>query len=278
MHRATPINSSFRAFVAGGARATIPEVDDSKWMQETKFNASYNESNQTGKNVEAPQNFGFTSVVMDAVKDATGKIQSCAETFVQYIGGNRSFPVMQNMDDRRHRLTDMLKGDSGMFSTVGRMLQSHLNQDGMFHTGPRDKTVRMQLVDKDSQDDNQIQQGQVRTMLRRAGVSQQEIDRVMPLDTSGGGGGGSSGGGDQEMGQKSLYKDGQQSFRFVDVTKDKTRMGGTQCHMMLDDNKTYVHAHSDKNVYVGAEAGKATFDFLVTLSGPCVNSKGKIGG
>jgi hypothetical protein len=47
--------------------------------------------------------------------------------------------------------------------------------------------------------------------------------------------------------------------------------------MMLDDGNTYVHCHTDKNVYLGAEAGKGSFDFVVTVSGPCVNTKGKIG-
>ena len=54
-------------------------------------------------------------------------------------------------------------------------------------------------------------------------------------------------------------------------------MAGKQVHSMLDDGNTYVHVHSDKNVYVGGESGKGSFDFLATLSGPCINSKGKIG-
>ena len=276
MHRATPLMSSFRAYVAGGARATIPEVDDKKLMQESQGNAMVNEAR---KAIESPQNFGFTSVVMDATKDAMGRIQSCAESFMQFMGGNRSFPVFGNMDDRRHRLKELEKGDTAFFGTVGRMLQSHLNADGMFHTAPRDKTVRMQLVDKDSQNDQQVQAKQVRTMLRRQGLSRREVDRLMPLpfplDSAQGGGSGQEG--DTEMGQKALYKDGQKSFRFMEVTKDKSRMGGTTCHLALEDGKTYIHCNSDKQVYLGAEAGKGSFDYVVTVSGPCVNTKGKIG-
>jgi hypothetical protein len=93
---------------------------------------------------------------------------------------------------------------------------------------------------------------------------------------TGGGGSTTTSQGTKDMGQKARYQDGTKTFRFVDVTKDKTRMGGTQCHMVLDDGNTYVHANSDKQVYLGAEAGKATFDYVVTLSGPCVNTKGKI--
>ena len=67
-----------------------------------------------------------------------------------------------------------------------------------------------------------------------------------------------SGGGQQQQkrGQEALYKDGQKSKRFVDVTKDKTRASGAQVHLMLDDEQTYIHCNTDKQVYVGGEAGK----------------------
>ena len=38
MHRATPLNSSFRSYVAGGARSVIDKIDDSKLMQEMAGN------------------------------------------------------------------------------------------------------------------------------------------------------------------------------------------------------------------------------------------------
>ena len=37
-------------------------------------------------------------------------------------------------------------------------------------------------------------------------------------------------------------------------------MSGTHVHLMLDDGNTYVHCNTDKNVYVGGEAGKHRFD------------------
>jgi hypothetical protein len=64
--------------------------------------------------------------------------------------------------------------------------------------------------------------------------------------------------------------------RFVDITQAKTRASGSQVHLMLDDQKTYVHCHTDKQVYVGGEAGKGTFAMLVTLDGPCFNSLGRL--
>jgi hypothetical protein len=254
MHRATPANTSFRSYVAGGARATIPAVDDSKWMQESQGHFMANEA-RTG--IEAPQNYGFTSVCADATKDAMGKITACAESFVQFMGGNRSFPVFGNMDDRRHRLLNLAKGDVAVFRQALDKLQMHMSADGWFATGPRDKTLRMQMLDEDS--------GQ---------QQQSAAPAAMATDASGGSSGQSS---SQQSGQQARYKDAQSSFRFVELTKDKSRMGGTTCHMVLNDGKTYLHCYSDKQVYVGGDATKNTFDYLVTVSGPCINSKGRIG-
>jgi hypothetical protein len=103
------------------------------------------------------------------------------------------------------------------------------------------------------------------------------ILKPTPRDGSSGGGSSSSGGQNQNMGQTALYKDGQNSPMFVEVTKDKTRMGGNTCHMALSDGNTYVHCHTDKQVYLGAEAGKAQFAYVATLKGPCKNTLGKIG-
>ena len=69
MHRATPANSSFRSYVAGGARATVNGVDDQKLMQE---HGSDFMSNESRSKIESPQNFGFTSVAMDAIQKLAG--------------------------------------------------------------------------------------------------------------------------------------------------------------------------------------------------------------
>jgi hypothetical protein len=95
--------------------------------------------------------------------------------------------------------------------------------------------------------------------------------------SSGGGSGSSSGRQNQNKGQTALYKEGQKSPLFVEVTKAKTRMGGNECHLALADGNTYVHCNTDNKVYLGAEASKASFDFVVTLSGPAKNTKAKIG-
>ncbi|MBR0753516.1 phage baseplate assembly protein [Bradyrhizobium jicamae] len=262
MHRATPLNTSIRAYTAGGSRSVVDKVDDQKLMQEMGGNFM---ANETRAEIESPQNYGFTSVVFDAEKGADGKIAASAETFVGFMGGNRSFPVSGPMDDRRHRLYKLEKGDTAMFRGRGDKQQFHLTKDGGFWTAPQDKTVRMQLLDKDSES-NSTQGGGSGS--GGAGAHQLAAD---------GSAGGGQQQGQQKRGQEALYKDGQKGNRFVDVTKDRTRASGKQVHLMLDDGNTYVHCHTDKQVYVGGEAGKGAFDYLATLSGPCVNSLGKIG-
>jgi phage gp45-like len=268
MHRATPLNSSMRGYCGGGARSCVDQVDDTKLMQEMAGNFM---ANETRSGVEAPQNYGFTSVVFDAEKGQDGKVQACAETFIGFMGSNRSLPVTGNMDDRRHRMYKLEKGDTAMFRGRGDKQQFHLSQDGGFWTAPQDKTVRMQLVQQDSESNATVQQG---------GGSGSSGGGAAPALRDGSAGGSSSSGqqsGQQQRGQQALYKDGQKSPLFVEVTKAKTRISGATAHMALDDGNTYVHCNTDKNVYLGAEAGKASFDFVVTLSGPSVNTKAKIG-
>jgi hypothetical protein len=125
-------------------------------MQESKGNFMANEARSA---IESPQNYGFTSVVRDAVKDAQGKITQSAETFVQFMGGNRSFPVFGNMDDRRFRLKELQKGDVAMFDYLQHQL--HMNNDGVFLTGRTDKKLKLQLGDPpQDQQSNQKAQGQ----------------------------------------------------------------------------------------------------------------------
>ena len=264
MHRATPLNTSIRAYTAGGSRSVVDQADDTKLMQEMGGNFMANETRDA---IEAAQNYGFTSVVFDAEKGADGKIAASAETFIGFMGGNRSFPAAGNMDDRRHRLFKLEKGDTAMFRGRGDKQQFHMTQDGGFWTAPQDKMLRMHLLQQDSET-NSSQGGGGGS---GGGVGAQQRDAGSGSSSSGQQGGG------QKRGQEALYKDGKKSPLFVEITKDKTRLAGKTAHMVLDDGNTYVHCNTDKNVYLGAEAGKGTFDFVATLAGPCVNTKGKIG-
>jgi hypothetical protein len=170
-------------------------VDDSKLMQESKGNFMANEAR---KAIESPQNYGFTSVVRDATKGSDGKIQECAETFVSFMGGNRSFPVFGNMDDRRFRLKELQKGDVAMFDYLQH--QFHLNTDGMFMTGRTDKKLKLQLAPPPDQ-----QQG------GGGGASAGTLD-------AGSSGGGTSSSGGQSKGQKQRYQ--QNSTKYLDMNND----------------------------------------------------------
>lgn len=192
VQRMTGVMSGLRAFTGGGCRALIDTINDGAFMQES--------SNATGmkgeswKSMESPQNYGFTSVVADAKKGKDGQIDESAEGFVSFMGGNRNFPVMSVMDDRRHRLFDLAKdaakGAVAMFGLKEWGQQFLNSDDGMHLTGNNKKKIRISLVD--NKNDKQQQQGQ-----------QQQAD------AGAGRGGGGAGGGTQkqEKGQKSLHKE-----------------------------------------------------------------------
>lgn len=265
MHRATPLNTSVRAYTAGGSRSVVDKVDDSKLMQEMGGNFM---ADETRKEIESPQNYGFTSVVFDAEKGKDGKVEASAETFIGFMGGNRSFPVAGAMDDRRHRLFGLEKGDTAFFRGRGDKQQMHMTEEGGFWSAPQNKTVRMQLIPEDSEDNKTVDSGG--GAQGGGGVQARAAD----------GGGGDAGGGQQgekKRGQKPVFKKGKDSHRFVDATKDASRVSGDNVHLMLGDKKVYVHVADDKNVYLGGKKGEGTFARVATESGLSVNVFAKIG-
>lgn len=233
MHRSTGANSAQRAYSAGGSRTIIDEVDDGPLMQTMAGNAMKGESR---KDVESPQNYGFTSVVADSKKGKDGQIEQSAEGFMSYMGGNRAFPVCGVMDDRRHRLKglgqDAAKGATAMYG-LKEWGQQYLNtEDGQFITGNKQKKNRMQLVENQNgkkQQTTSPQQASAQGLSRNAagrlafrtssGV-EFEIEEIATewLDVStladggsSGGGGGDSGGqqpqSNKPTGQKTLHKE-----------------------------------------------------------------------
>ncbi|HEY2242743.1 MAG TPA: phage baseplate assembly protein [Xanthobacteraceae bacterium] len=234
MHRATPANSSFRAYTGGGTRSAVDTIDDSKLMQEMSGNFMHNETRQA---IESPQNYGFTSVVAPATKGGDGSMIDSAEAVISFMGSNRSFPVASVMDDRRHRLRNMKPGDVAMFRQAIDKLQFQLTQLGAFLTGPRDKTVRMQLLDQDSQQS-------------------------------------SSSGGSSSKGQDPIYQDAQSSYRYVHCTKDETACSGKSVKDYLDDMQCYRET-TNGNVYLGADHTKNQ-KIVVTIFGPAKNTLAQV--
>jgi len=267
MHRTTPNASAFRAYVSGGARSVVHSVDDTSLMQNMKGNFMAGESRDK---IEAPQNYGFTSVTMDGdgMQDsaggggggAGGPVGSIGqqsgmgpETFITYPGGNRSFPVTGPIDDRRHRLINLDKGDSAMFSTQGRKQQVQMATDGVYHSTPNNQTWRTALLDESSEQD-QTQQTMQQQRLRQmpggpshvaalAAVAAGEIAHIGQLLTrpipgvptlydTGGTGSATSGTnaagsyGGMQRGQKSLKDKNKQASMFFEITKDATKASG----------------------------------------------------
>jgi phage gp45-like len=272
MHRSTPIQASFRGYTSGGARTVIDAADDSKLMQESGGGIMKGENRQK---VESPQNYGFTSVVMDADKGPDGQVQGGAEGFHSFMGGNRSFPVCTVMDDRRHRLKDLQKGDTAIYRTKDDKQQFHLTQDGGFWSAPQDKTARMQLVA--NQQSGQQQQGQ-------QGGQQQK-----------------------PTGQQPVYKGGQKSDFFFHLTSDGATASGKNVYLrsgssfgddtsntpsqaqvaardgapqQLDQtNNILAHAADDMNMYLGDKKGNASFLRVMLEDGSvAVNTWAKVGG
>jgi phage gp45-like len=276
--RSTPHRTVARSYSGGGARSTVDTVDDMHFMQEMAGNMM---SGEARKAIEAPQNYGFTSVCAAAAKDALGKIIDGAEVAMHYMGGSRSYPVAGAMDDRRHRLWGLDPGDSALFRLATDHMQFHMHKDGGFWSAPQDKTVRMALINEQSGQQQQVMQQRAR---RRA----QEIARarlgVSARDGSGGGGGaGQSSDGEpedkngQQKGQKSLQSQNVQSKMFMHLTKDEAAHSGTNVRHYLTDGNGYYEVNQDKNVYVGALKSKAQFATVVTVKGPAKNVFGKIG-
>jgi hypothetical protein len=245
MFRATPVDTSFRSYSGGGCRTCIDTVDDSKLMQET--NGARGMKGESWPTSEAPQNYGFTSVVAPATKDGQGNILDCAEGFMQFMGGNRNFPVCGVMDDRRHRLKGLKPGDSAMYRQKDDGRQFHLTDEGGYWSDT--VTTRMQLVSQSGAPQQQRQQQQ--------GGQQQPASGA--------------------TGQNPVYKNGQKSMKYVDVTSDRSRVSGKNSLLMLEDGNGYVHASDDKQVWLGMEKGKASFARVLTEDGIAVNVWAKLG-
>jgi len=112
MQRATPLDTSLRSYVSGGARGVVHEADDTKLMQEVKVNFTKNEMRDK---VERPQPYGFTGYCRKAKSDKDGQIEDCAEHFTQFMGGNRALPVCASLDDRRYRLRNFKEGETAIY-------------------------------------------------------------------------------------------------------------------------------------------------------------------
>jgi len=216
MHRQSPLTAGYVGYTGGGARALVDEINDGPMMQEMKGSFMVGESREK---IESPQNYGFTSVVMPAKKGKDGQVEECAEAYINFLGGSRSFPVASVMDDRRFRLKELKPGDVAMFDHLQH--QFHFNDKGMFMTGRTDKKIKFQLFDPPQ--DDQSGGGGGGGASTRAGESSSDSSS-------------SSSGGNKKKGQKQRHdKEGKQS---IEMTKDKTDL----VHDQTIEHKSPLHS------------------------------------
>ena len=249
MHRASPANSSFRAYSAGGARATVSNVDDTKLMQEMAGGMMKGESRGQ---IESPHSYGFSCVPFDADKDEDGNETTGAETFISFIGGNRSFPVAGPIDDRRHRLKGLEKGDVALFRGKDDGQQFHMNGIGTFLSSFPNKKLRLQLV---------AQAAQAASGTAQASAFAAPTAADQPAA------------GGQATGQGPVYKN--DSSQYFEVNGDATESVNTSHSMRLPDD-TAVEVQ-DGNVYLGGRPSKGhQFALVMTTEGPSKNVYARI--
>jgi len=243
MHRQNPLQQGYVGYTASGARSLVDEIDDKTGMQEMKGSFMNGEAR---KKVESPQNYGFTSVVNKATKGKDGKIDECAEAYLQFLGGNRSFPVAMVMDDRRFRLKELKPGDVAMFDHLQH--QMHFNKDGVFITGRTDKKIKIQLAEPP-----QEQQG------GSGGIGGKSAATTAAEGGSSGSSGSSSSGGGKHKGQKQRYE--KQGKQYLEMTKSTTNL----VHDQTINYKTGTHTFSPPDG--GGASARGVGDQLVQILG-----------
>lgn len=256
MHRSTPANTLHRSYDSGGTRATIASVSDTPQMQEMTGNFMKGESR---KDIEAPQNYGFSSVVRDATKGKDGQLQECAEGFISFLGGNRSIPILTSQDDRRYRLKELEKGDVAMFDYLQHQL--HFNDKGMFLTGRTDKTVKLQLAPPPDQGQ---QSGGGSTRWAKVFDDEGKLHgyrEINALDTRAGD---SSSGGQQSNGQKKLTG---QKKRYDQTTQKYLEMTNDTHNLVHDQNINHKSGTHQFQPFSGGGAARNASGMLVQIFG-----------
>lgn len=257
MHRATPVNSSFRAYSAGGARTTISGIDGTKLMQEIAGSFMKGESRSK---VEAPSSYGFASLPFDADKDEDEDETAGPEAFVSFMGGNRSFPVCGPIDDRRHRLKGMEKGDVALFRGKDDGQQFHMNGIGTFLSTFPGKKLRLQVVAKAAQ---QAAGGAGGARAFAAGQAANDDGQA-------------AGEQQQTKGQGPVYKN--ESSQYFEVTDASTESVNVEQTFKIPSGEA-VHIAKDGKVYLGGtpSAGHQFAKVLCEGGVPSMNVYARIG-
>jgi hypothetical protein len=250
MHRSTPANSVFRAYSAGGARALLSKFDDLKGIQEVAGSFLKGEAR---KGIEHAQQYGFTSLPFDPDEEKDGKPGLGPEAFVSFIGGNRSFPSMGPIDDKRHRLKGLSPGDVALFGGKDTGQQFHMNGVGTFLSAfaGAGKKLRFQLQKKEAS-------------------GQGGASSFAEGDAAGG-----QASAKEELGQKPVYK--AESAAHFELTDDGTVSVNKAHEIALPDGTAVIVR--DGQVYLGGDPAKGhQFEKVMLATGvPSINVNARSG-
>jgi hypothetical protein len=206
----------------------ISKIADGSLMQEVSASLMKGE---VRKAIEAVHQYGFTSVPFAPDEEKDGKPGLGPEAFVSFIGGNRSFPVMGPVDDRRHRLKDLEAGDVALFRGRDDGQQFHMNGVGTFLSTFPGKKLRMQIVAK---------------------LAEAASGRAF----EGGDGQGSAESQGPQKGQKAVYKN--EAAAFFEVDDAGTESLNKKHHIRLPDGTAVILKEVDGVgvVYLGGDPDK----------------------
>jgi hypothetical protein len=256
MHRSTPADTLHRSYDSGGARTIIDTVNDGPMMQEMAGNFMKGESR---KDIEAPQNYGFSSVVRAATKGNDGQIEASAEGFISFMGGNRSFPICAVMDDRRYRPMGLKQGENSQYDDLGQM--TLLRRTGLY------------LLSLDGPDDSQQQSSSGgtapaatdssggssgQTVARFVSVRHVEKQKQQRPGSSSGSGGAASGGG--ASGGTRDTGSGSSSSSSQDFQHE-----GQSVNLEMRVSKTRIEFYSGTTVVGYYDKGSSTWSFIGTV-------------
>jgi phage baseplate assembly protein V len=97
------------------ARALVRLVNDGTAKQELQLELL---GDEVRDHCERFQQYGFTCVPLPG-----------AQAVVVFVGGNRDHPLVTNVDDKRHRPTDMGAGEVKLYDCLGKFI--YLREDGV---------------------------------------------------------------------------------------------------------------------------------------------------
>jgi phage gp45-like len=127
----------------GLSRTTVENPDDTQFIQQHGLRGFFDEQMDTFEHVHE---YGFTSVVQKPT--GMGALRQAAESFLSYLGGNRSHGIAVTTADRRFRLYKLANGEVALHDDQGH--QVHIARDGVYVSAPNSKKIVGQIMSDDT--------------------------------------------------------------------------------------------------------------------------------